>query len=949
MSFRWARVAVAALFLAFAVEAALFALLGRTNIDEGMFLGAARLVYQGELLYRDFPFSQGPTLPYVYGFLTQLFGSSIAVGRAVSWIGCLVSAGSVLWIATRFGGRLAAGLAMVLAMGNLPALWVSATVRTQALATPLVLLAVVALATPARTALGWAAAPSLLLWSSGARITNGLAFVVALVWVARALRRAPGLRFKVAAIVSGQAALVFAPMWLAPGSSLFHVFGAQLTRGVRTGVRDLPVLEALGQSLGFPLEPVNGFLPIVGLGLLAVLALMPQLRRATLSLPISDPVSARLVLLALAALVYAPHLFLNRPYLTYFVTSSWLLVPVVAIALASWGSAPARLAWAGRALVGIALAALAGNAAVRWHGFVGSGKGSFSHFRSVGAELGALAGPDCTMVTFQTQLAVEAGCRPLPGLEYSLFSWYPGMQDGEAAARGVLNPALLDRSVAELRPELVAVSRADARRFAGSRAATRTDLGFLPSARKDYVRHSVVEMASGMRLPGGAQALRVEVYARRDLLAPSESAAKNVVWVLADTLRADHLGVYGYERATSPVIDAFAQEAVLFENTRSQAPCTVPSVNSLLTARHPLRFQGARKKSLTMPLGIPAAFPSAAELFARRGYATAAVSASPVVRQTPTRHNRQGGFDRGFDIFHEDCLWKDGNCVNRAAFALLDRLEEPFFLYLHYMDPHSPYQPPASHGRRFARGEPEAEFVAKGDPKPVGRMLYAGGPEVSLSESDRQHLIDLYDDEILYFDGRFGALLAELEHRGLAERSVVVLSADHGEDFLDHGDIEHCRNLYDTEIRTPLVLRVPGAPARRVAATVQNVDILPTLVDLLGLEAPVEGFDGRSLRPLIEGGAAPPRPALAAWNTWLSVVDGGRKLLIDTESGRSELYDLAADPGEADDLSAARPGEAARLRALLDAELRERGIDRAAGLATSREIQEQLRALGYLE
>jgi uncharacterized membrane protein len=216
MRFRWARVAVAALLLAFASEALLLAILGRTNIDEGMFLGAARLVWLGELPYRDFPFSQGPTLPYVYGVFAQLFGSSIAVGRAVSWIGCLVSAGSAFWLANRFGGRPAAGLAILLAMGNLPALWASTTVRTQALATPLVLMAAVALAIPARTALGWAAAPSLLLWSTGARVTNGLAFIVVLLWVAWELRGATGILWKVVSIVTAQAVFVFAPMWLSP-------------------------------------------------------------------------------------------------------------------------------------------------------------------------------------------------------------------------------------------------------------------------------------------------------------------------------------------------------------------------------------------------------------------------------------------------------------------------------------------------------------------------------------------------------------------------------------------------------------------------------------------------------------------------------------------------------------------------------------------------------------
>ncbi len=424
----------------------------------------------------------------------------------------------------------------------------------------------------------------------------------------------------------------------------------------------------------------------------------------------------------------------------------------------------------------------------------------------------------------------------------------------------------------------------------------------------------------------------------------------NVLLILVDTLRADHLGAYGYARETSPHLDAFAARSVLFENARSQAPCTVPSVNSLLTSQHALRFQGRRRKTLKMPLGIPATAASAAEIFRANGYRTAAVSASPVVRRTPTRHNPEGGFDAGFEAFVEDCLREDAACVNRAALGLIDEMERPFFLYLHYMEPHAPYRPPPSYRRRFARDATRGGFVAEGNPKPIGRMLYGRGPEVTLDDADWQHLIDLYDDEIRYFDERFQGLLEALEQRDLTRNTLIVLASDHGENFRDHGHVEHCRDLFDSEIKTPLVIHVPGAgSSRRISLPVQNLDVVPTLVDLLGLDAGGARFDGRSLRPAIEGEALPAAPVLASWNTTRSLVSGPYKVLVDAEAGRVEVYDLSADPGESRDLGARERTLARHLGALLEREFERAGLDVALDPESARALEDRLRELGYLE
>jgi hypothetical protein len=197
----------------------------------------------------------------------------------------------------------------------------------------------------------------------------------------------------------------------------------------------------------------------------------------------------------------------------------------------------------------------------------------------------------------------------------------------------------------------------------------------------------------------------------------------------------------------------------------------------MLTSRDPARFLGRPPGFL----GIPAEVPSLAETLAAHGYATAAVSASPIVRATPTDVNREGGFGRGFGTFDEACLWREAECVNLRAEAIVERLPEPFFLFLHYMDPHDPYRPPDGAPRRFAgayRGE--RGWVGEGDPNPLARSLYGGGgsggigdgadgvavdpegvePAADVDADDLAHLVALYDEEIAYWDREASRLLA---------------------------------------------------------------------------------------------------------------------------------------------------------------------------------------------
>lgn len=419
----------------------------------------------------------------------------------------------------------------------------------------------------------------------------------------------------------------------------------------------------------------------------------------------------------------------------------------------------------------------------------------------------------------------------------------------------------------------------------------------------------------------------------------------NAIVVLVDTLRADHLGVYGYARATSPNIDRFARESIVFTQARAQAPCTHPSVASLLTALYPSRF----RRFPIFGFAIPRRFPSIASILGQRGWQAAAVSASPIVRNKPSPQNPAGGYGVGFEPFREDCLNQDADCVNAEALHLLDTLREPFFLYLHYMEPHEPYRPPAGFERRFAGLREGPDFIVAGDPKPIAEKRYSNPPTSSVSEDDWRHLMDLYDDEIRFFDARFGNLLSALDDRGLSQSTVVALAADHGEEFAEHGDVMHCRNLHDVQIHTPLIVRVPGESAGRIDAPVGNVDLVPTLLDYLEVDTSGLRFDGRSLRGSRIDTPQSPAPVFGAWRGSGFVTDGGFKLIVDLASGGSRLYDLASDPGETRSVNAEHPAEAERLRGLLDAHHRALGADAPRSAEPDEKLMERLRKLGYLQ
>ena len=439
----------------------------------------------------------------------------------------------------------------------------------------------------------------------------------------------------------------------------------------------------------------------------------------------------------------------------------------------------------------------------------------------------------------------------------------------------------------------------------------------------------------------------------------SEAASQerpNVVVVMIDTLRADHLGAYGYERPTSPRLDAFARRQVLFEDAVAQAGCTFPSVNSLMTSRSPETFLGRGERFL----GIDPETPTVAEMLTGAGYTSLALSASPIVRATPSQVNPDGGFDAGFEVFDEYCIWRNARCLLLRAQPLLDQAisqGDPFFLYLHFMEPHGPYRPPDFHQRKFATGyQGGKEFIAAGDPNPIAKMLYDSGPDVDLAPGDLEYLIDLYDEEILYFDSWFDTLLAELDGRGELENTLLIVASDHGEEFLEHEHIKHCRSVYNPLVQTPLIVKPPGVsaetgPGRSVAGPVENLDIVPTILDYTGVDPGMAPLEGRSLRPLIEGSEpASDRLAFASQGVHRAVFDGRYKLIYDLKTREIQLFDLDTDPGETQDLSRQDPETVRRLRRALFERIRrvEGSLSSPRSIEAAEEAERQLKSLGYL-
>jgi arylsulfatase A-like enzyme len=461
-------------------------------------------------------------------------------------------------------------------------------------------------------------------------------------------------------------------------------------------------------------------------------------------------------------------------------------------------------------------------------------------------------------------------------------------------------------------------------------------------------------------LGGSTDSYSMAVWSRPTVYAPrADPDRTNVILLSIDTLRADHLSTYGYERDTAPKLRSwFDSDGVVFDNTVAAATTTGPSHMTMFTSVTPTVHGIAEQPGVGSPPPI-----TLAEVLRSRGYATGAITEDGPL-------HAQWGFSRGFDSYAEnksaDVMLPEGHVAATFAKAeawLRRQANKPFFLFLHTFEVHYPYTPPARYAALF--GNPERPAGLPADYAP-----------------------ELYDREIRYVDDQFDSFLRKLQGAGLLDRTIVIVTSDHGEEFLEHGFIGHGGNLHPEVLHVPFLVRGPGIRGgRRIAAPVAHTDLMPTVLALLGIDSPAVMM-GRSLADVLRGesselAAAPlyseawyPVAMLAKGRTRrleppsISVRRGDRKLIRSNRQGGAgysyRYYELAADPHEEKDLYGADPGAAADLEELLATyepqmnEVRRRSAaarsrfsegdaDRAGQVEVDPAVREKLRALGYVE
>jgi len=439
----------------------------------------------------------------------------------------------------------------------------------------------------------------------------------------------------------------------------------------------------------------------------------------------------------------------------------------------------------------------------------------------------------------------------------------------------------------------------------------------------------------------------------------------NVLLVVIDTLRADRLHCYGARRRTSPHLDALASQGVLFEGAYSAAPWTLPAVASLLTSTYPSRH-GVRD-SAGVESRLSDDLTTLPEVLQQAGYDTRGFSSHPWI--SPQFGFGQGFADGAFRLLREGDTDspKDDGAVTRHVVRWLrsgpradaSRADRQFFLYVHYMGPHTPYAPrrrdiEALLGRLPDR-PPFSAWLAGLPAERYYNELRRGAVAGRLTAADREYQLDLYDTEVSNVDRHLGRVLATLAEAGLDDDTLVVVTADHGEAFLEHRSMGHADHLYRELLHVPWVMRWPGQswPAR-VREPVHQVDLMPTILDIVGVRPPaalqgVSRLSPRSVEP--DAGfaeASQPDPGRQ-----MKLMRGRYSYIADLrDEARDELYDVWRDPGETRNLARKHEPLRARLRREV---LEFRRVSEMAGQSLRRvapvldpATAEHLRALGYV-
>ena len=441
-------------------------------------------------------------------------------------------------------------------------------------------------------------------------------------------------------------------------------------------------------------------------------------------------------------------------------------------------------------------------------------------------------------------------------------------------------------------------------------------------------------------------------------LAQAETLRQHpVIVVVIYTLRADHLGTYGYARATSPNLDRWAREGRVFERAYSTSSWTLPSFGTLFTGYLPTRHRAGaeanfeRGKLVRGGTQLSPSVQTVAEMFSAQGFKTGAVANNPFL-------GPPFGVDRGFEVY--DHVPGDNHDIRRAdvmvdrSLALIDQWGgEPFFLVVHLFDPHMDYDPPPEFRGKFS-GALNSRFSL-----PFHDIALRRGV-TGVTDEDWEFIRAAYDEEIAFVDQQLGRLRQGLIDRNLLNRTLVLLTADHGEELFDHGGFEHGHAMWEEVLRIPLVFWGPGISPGRESMPVSLTDVAPTLLDWIDVPIP-EDFDGQSLWPTLSTGVGIPDRTLVAEGRLYgpnrrALIRWPLKLILDENNRPLRVADLATDPGEHQNMLQSDPDRVDEFVRNLVRELRD-DLALAEGapiqpqdepVELDEDTLERLRSLGYL-
>ena len=424
---------------------------------------------------------------------------------------------------------------------------------------------------------------------------------------------------------------------------------------------------------------------------------------------------------------------------------------------------------------------------------------------------------------------------------------------------------------------------------------------------------------------------------------------KGVILISLDTLRADHLGTYGYSCDTSPFIDAFARDNIVFENAVVQSPWTLPSHMSIMTSLYP-SFHGVVKEDRS----LADEHTTLAELMREGGYRTAAFTDGWLLKP-------RYGFGRGFDTYKSKRIGIE-KIIPQVKQWLENNRDNKFFLFIHCYDIHSPYNPSPPYNSVCH------DFVYTGSLNPSHKkMLLAAKGELSVSNEDLRHIVALYDGGIRYTDEKIGGLLSYLQDKGLFEESLIIITSDHGEEFFEHGSFMHRQLYFRPNLHVPLIMHVPAFSkgTMRIEELVQSIDLLPTILEICEL-SPHDGAQGRSLLPLIEQEANYIKKfwskilSLAGIDSSISfaehsqynnvsVINDSYQLIYNLEKDAAQLFNLSVDPLAKNNIVDKHGAVSDELLGKFKNVFNEENSYGTKVVALDDSTREKLRAIGYLD